>query len=132
MKSEAILFGIITGSVIIGSAVVGSVAVTTMTHKQLTTEKLNTAKKEKEVELLKNNIEKMQDFMEWDLQYMQDKINLNMIELGPEDLHRFGEKELREVREKTKEYAEKELLPRVKSRVEETRKLLKEHKTDAA
>ncbi|MDF2841637.1 MAG: hypothetical protein K0R00_63 [Herbinix sp.] len=98
--------------------------ITAYTTKRLSEEKIKNIKKGQEVETLKTNLNKMEDFMEWEISYMEDKINLNMIQLRSVDMYRFAERELKEIKGVTEVYAKEELLAGIRQRVNTIRTLL--------
>lgn len=119
--------------VLITADVVTAIALGTATvvlGNSLMKEKIRVSEKQKELDILKINLHKMEDFMEWEIDYMQDKINLNMIKLNTTDILRFGEKEMREAEAITKVYVEEDILKGLRKRVATVRKLLGEEKKE--
>lgn len=122
ISKEKIPFGVLEGLIVAGTSVIAII-----TTGRMIKAKLELKDKENEVKILKSEISKLQDFLEWDLDYMEDKINLNMIELTGASIRHFADKELIEIKEQTKKYTETELLNSIRERIQEIRKLVKEN-----
>jgi hypothetical protein len=121
----------LVGFIMINSIIIAGLgAFAAFTSKKLVDQKTETIKKEHELEILKTNMLKMEDFLEWEIDYMEDKINLNMVRLKAEDMKRYGETELKEVIAQTKTYVENDILHSIRERTSKMRALIKQNEDE--